>query len=59
MITIELKNNGIEVKAANKTIITNKEDLHVAVDLFLEDETPTAELSAYQNHMINGCPTCE
>lgn len=59
MITIELKVDGIEVKAGDKTILTNREDCHKAVDLFLEDETPVCDLTPYQNQMINGCPTCE
>lgn len=59
MITIELKTDGIEVRAGDKLIITNKEDLHKAVDLFLDDEEPIRELSHYAEQMINGCPTCE
>ena len=59
MITVELKTNGIEVKADDKMILTNREDLHKAVDLFLESEKPVCKLSPYAEMMINGCPTCE
>jgi|TARA_R110000772_G_scaffold85917_2_gene180261 hypothetical protein len=59
MITIELKIDGIEVRAGDKLIITSKEDLYKAVNLFLDDEEPVCELSPYAEMMINGCPTCE
>ena len=58
MITIELKTGGIEVRAGGKLIITNKEDLHKAINLFLDDEEPIRDLSPYAEMMINGCPSC-
>ena len=57
MITIEPKTNGIEVRSGDKLIMTNREDLHKAIDLLLDGDACT--LTPYQKFMINGCPTCE